>query len=402
MNYFLNEGSPPQNTEITWRKALINLFFLFSGIILFLFSIELMGTAFNNIGSSMADSILMATSNPFISLFIGLLMTALIQSSSTSTSMIVVVVAAGSISFRDAIPMIMGANIGTTLTSTIVSLGFITKKKEFRKAISAGTLHDIFNIIVTIILFPLEYYYNFLSILATNITELLKVDSFLGENRVQKINIFYFSHLSTYLVSTLKYSFVSILISIILLFFSIRVLSQLIYKTFIGSFKDQFKKFIFKNPIKSFSFGLVLTAGVQSSSITTSLIVPLVATGKIGLKKSFPFIMGANIGTTITALITSLFRSEAAIAIAMVHLLFNFIGVLIFLPFPVLRKIPLSIAAFFGRLTIRFRFVGFIYIIFTFFILPFALIYINKHGKNERVDFPKSDKYTFLDTKNLK
>ena len=106
---------------------------------MFLFSVDLMGEAFKYIGEKAAESLIFATKNPFIGLFLGLLITAIIQSSSTSTAMIVALVASGSITIADSVPMIMGANIGTTLTSTIVSLGFITKKNEFRKAIATGT-----------------------------------------------------------------------------------------------------------------------------------------------------------------------------------------------------------------------------------------------------------------------
>lgn len=132
-------------------------------IFLFLLAIDFIGYSFKLLNKDIANSIINLTANPFISLFIGLLITAIIQSSSTSTSMIVAIVASGSIEFSDAIPMIMGANIGTTLTSTLVSLSFITNRDEFRKAIGAGVVHDFFNILVIAILFPLEYYYGILT-----------------------------------------------------------------------------------------------------------------------------------------------------------------------------------------------------------------------------------------------
>ena len=111
----------------------------------------MVGESVTMLGQETAKSILLATSNPFIGLFIGLLATALIQSSSTVTSMTVAVVASGYLTLGNAIPVVMGANVGTTLTSTLVSLGFITKRNQFRKAISAGTIHDFFNIIVHVL-----------------------------------------------------------------------------------------------------------------------------------------------------------------------------------------------------------------------------------------------------------
>jgi solute carrier family 34 (sodium-dependent phosphate cotransporter) len=351
-------------------------------VIIFLFGIDLMALAFRSLGRDVAESILLATSNPFISLFIGLLITALIQSSSTSTSMIVAAVASGSIAIDNAVPMIMGANIGTTITSTIVSLGYIQKPKEFRKAISAGTIHDFFNIVLTTILFPLEYYYQFLSDLSIHITAWLP--NLARENSLPFIKgsgSFIFGQTIYQIAEWIPYPIVLILISFGILFLSIRFLSKLIYHNFIGDSQSQLRKFLFKSPAKSFLWGTGITAAVQSSSVTTTLIVPFVATGKITLKKAFPFIIGANLGTTITALLAALFKSDAAISIALVHLLFNLFGVLLFLPFSAIRAIPVYIARNFGLMTMNYRITGFVYIILTFFLIPFALIYFNKGEK---------------------
>jgi len=136
---------------------------------MFLFSLDLMVSSLQHLGKLATETILLATSNPFTGLFIGLLVAAMLQSSSATTSMIVALVASGSITLQSAVPIIMGANVGTTITSTIVSLGFINKKKEFRRAVAAGTYHDFFNILTVIVLFPLEYYYEFLSTVSSNI-----------------------------------------------------------------------------------------------------------------------------------------------------------------------------------------------------------------------------------------
>ena len=135
----------------------------------FLVSLQMMGGAFKLFGKDFAHVLINSTSNPFVGLFIGLLATAIIQSSSTTTSMIVVMVAAGDLTLLNAVPMLMGANIGTSVTSTIVSMGHIGKRKEFRKAISAATIHDFFNIMVAMILLPLEVAFGFVSNLATSI-----------------------------------------------------------------------------------------------------------------------------------------------------------------------------------------------------------------------------------------
>src|SRR6478752_6473352 len=146
-----------------WRLILKNTAYILAALFIFLFALDLMISSLQHLGKTAAETIILATSNPFTGLFIGLLITAIIQSSSATTSMVVALVASGAITLEGAVPIIMGANVGTTITSTIVSLGFITKKKEFRRAVAAGTYHDFFNILTVIILFPLEYYYGFLS-----------------------------------------------------------------------------------------------------------------------------------------------------------------------------------------------------------------------------------------------
>ncbi len=344
----------------------------------FLFAIDMMGQSFNSLGKSTAESILFATSNPFIGLFIGLLMTAIIQSSSTSTSMIVAIVATGSITIPDAVPMIMGANIGTTLTSTIVALGFITNKNEFERALAAGTIHDFFNILTVLILFPLEYYYGFLSNLSQTVANLF-LDPNAGASATDVgFKLFDAIPITKYIVESINNGFASIILSFILLFSALKILSSQISKLLIDETGDKLDNLIFKNPFKSFGIGAGLTALVQSSSITTSLVIPFVAKGRIKLKAVAPFIIGANIGTTITAFIAVLFKSNAAMTIAVTHLLFNLIGTLIFLPFSTSRKLLIRIASGFGALTIKYRVTGILYIILTFFAIPFALIFFNK------------------------
>ena len=371
---FKDDSTLQNGTPQKWWASLL---LLLLAIIFFLFSIDMVAGSLTMLGGETAQSILLATSNPFIGLFIGLLSTALIQSSSTVTSMIVAVVASGYLTLPNAIPIVMGANVGTTLTSTLVSLGFVNKRNQFRKAISAGSMHDFFNIFTVLLLFPLEYYYGTLSYLAESLTTLLGGLALSGNEPIT-IGNYSFSSLSRFLIGILPANFFTILLSFAMLFGSIKFLSNVIYSRLIGQSKDKLRRYVFRNPYKSFGWGTLITAGVQSSSITTSLMVPLVASGRVSLQNSFPFILGANIGTTITALIAAFNRTEAALTIALVHMLFNLIGVLIFLPWPMLRSIPVRVAYRFGAWTLDSRLIGFSYIIFTFFLMPFTLIYINR------------------------
>ncbi len=336
-----------------------------------------MGDAFGSLGREVAESIITATSNPFIGLFIGLLVTALIQSSSTTTSMIVALVASGSITLSNAVPMIMGANIGTTLTSTIVSLGYIAKRDEFKRAIAAGTVHDFFNILTVLILFPLEYYYGVVSYLSQLTIALFDLTSTAPDAAANGYQLFQLIPFTSVLVELINAPFISIGLSFILLFGSIKFLSRLISRMLMGD-EDRLQLIFFTNRFKSFMWGLLVTGAVQSSSVTTSLVVPFAATGKINLNRIMPFILGANVGTTITAFIAAMFRTDLVISIAITHLIINVIGVLIFLPIPLMRKLLIGLADKFGHITSLHRFSGFLYIIMMFFIIPFSLIYLNR------------------------
>lgn len=360
---------------LTW---ILRIFLIFSIIILFLLAIDLMIYALSSIGLGAARELIKVAEIPFISLFIGLLTTALIQSSSTVTSIAVAMVASGTISLNMGIFVIMGANIGTTLTSDIISLSYITSKSKFRLALSAGVVHDFFNILTTIVIFPLEYYYKILSGSAMYITNLLGVEPMTPDMGLTKPVYSIIKPLTVGIANLVNNDWIIAILGIFLLFASIKLFSKYSYKLLIGKSKDKMKSYIFSNPFKSFSWGLLLTGALQSSSITTSLSVPLVATRKVTLSSVFPFIMGANIGTTITALLAAIFKSEAAVSLAIAHLIFNFIGVLVFLPYGRIRNFPVRLAREFGILASDNRLIGFFYIILTFFLIPFLLIYLSR------------------------
>jgi sodium-dependent phosphate cotransporter len=355
------------------KRKLLNYGWVFLSLLLFIFAIDLLTVAIGKVNGGLALEILQATKNPFISLFIGLLVTALIQSSSTVTASLVAIVASGNLTLQQAVPIVLGANIGTTLTSTLVSLSYLMDKKEFRRALSAGISHDFFNILTVILLFPLEIYFGFLSKMAAHIADWFAADnSFEGPIVYNRMFTRSFSEwVDLQIDSTL----VTVILSIALVFFAIKVLSTAMYKTFVKDSFEEVNKVIFQKTGLAFFYGTFFTAAVQSSTVTTSLIVPLVASKKVTLAKAFPFIIGANIGTTITAVIASIYKPEAAIALALVHVLFNSFGALIFLPFASIRKIPVWLSNYMAKISMKHRVVVFAYILLTFFIIPFLLIY---------------------------
>ena len=101
----------------------------------------------------------------------------------------------------------------------------------------------------------------------------------------------------------------------------------------------------------------------------------MVATRKVNIQKAFPFIVGANIGTTLTTLLAALFKSEAAITIALVHILFNLLGAMIFLVVPFMRRIPILLAQRLGIAAMNNRSSALAYLLVVFFVLPFGMIY---------------------------
>lgn len=363
---------------LNWGTYLRNTAYILAALVIFLFALDLMVSSLNQLGKTAAETILIATANPFTSLFIGLLVTAIIQSSSAATSMVVALVASGAITPESAVPMVMGANVGTTITSTLISLGFIDRKNEFIRAVSAGSYHDFFNILTVSILFPIEFYSGFLSDLSHQIATL-----FFSEASSSTIQAFpglgmKSSFLVKLLMEYINHGFVLIVLSFALLFGSILFFRKVLTDLLGFDSENNVKKFFFKNRFKSFGWGLITTATIRSSTITTSLVVPLVAKGIVNLRNAAPFILGANIGTTVTAFIAAIFNSNGAIDIAITHLLINCFGVVIFLFIPYLRELPLWLSLRLGKLTRKYRLAGFLYILLIFFVIPFLLIYFNK------------------------
>ena len=163
-------------------------------------------------------------------------------------------------------------------------------------------------------------------------------------------------------------------VSVVLLFVALRYIVANLKVLVIGRVEAFFSTVIFRNPIRAFVFGVALTIMVQSSSITTSLAVPLAGAGLLTLQQIFPFTLGANLGTTITAMLAALVTGvEAAVAVAFAHVLFNIVGITMAWP---LRRIPMGLATSLAGWSIRSRLIPFAYVVTVFFLIPLALIYL--------------------------
>ena len=341
-----------------------------------------MGYSFKLFGKEFSQKILESTDSAFVGLFIGILATTIVQSSSTTTSVIIGMVAAEAIGVRSAIFMVMGANIGTTVTAKLVSLGHITRKAEFRRAFAASSVHDAFNLITVSLLFPLEYFFRIIEHTATwmgrifvDVTGITKPENYL--KKITKPSIEGLADLLD------KVPWLVLLVSIIITFIMLWVIVKLLQSLVLKKLESFFDTYLFRNTMTAFVVGIFLTVAVQSSSITTSLIVPLAGAGVLRLQQIFPFTIGANLGTTITGLLAALavagqpgIDSKLVLAgatVAFAHFLFNASGALIFLPFKRVREIPVLFAERLAELCLRNRAIPIAFIILVFYIIPIII-----------------------------
>jgi sodium-dependent phosphate cotransporter len=322
-------------------------------------------------GKEYAEALIHTTSNPFVGLFIGILATSVIQSSSTTTSILVGAVACGLINIEGAIPIVMGANIGTTVTNTLVSLTHITRAREFARAYSGAVVHDIFNVLSVLVLFPLQYFTNFLGEFALFLEHTFSSAG--GITFISPIKVITSPVIDVIFEVILQSNvWLGSIVAVILLLLALKFLVDIMKSMVLARVEGFFDRYIFRTVFRALFFGLFLTAVIQSSSITTSLVIPLIGAGVLTLRQVFPYTMGANVGTTVTAIMAALVtQNEAAVAVAFSHLLFNICGIAIFLP---LARIPISLAKAMSRLTLRSRIIPIALIVLIFFLIPLALI----------------------------
>jgi len=356
---------------VKFGKVILKIASLVFLLYIFMLSISMMGAAFKLFGNDFAKQLIATTSNPVVGLVIGVLATSAIQSSSTTTSIVVGLVGANALSIANAIPIAMGANIGTSVTNTLVSMGHITRSNEFERAFAASIVHDFFNVLTVLIFFPLQYFTNVIGKSAHFLADSFKHIG--GVEAVSPIKLVT-KPVVHFMIDKVNGSGIIVLIlSLILLFLTLRYLVKVLKSLVIGKVEVFFDKVIFKNAFAGLLFGLILTAIVQSSSITTSLIVPLVGAGILTIEQIFPYTMGANIGTTVTAILASLATGNiAAITVAFAHLSFNIFGTIFFFP---LRFIPISLAKALSHLSIKSKAYPILYVAIIFFIIPILIIY---------------------------
>jgi len=403
-----------ERSATDWGWSLLRFIGLLTALYFFLFSLDLMGGAFKILGGCSAGGMFDGINNPIAGLMIGVLATVLVQSSSTSTSIVVALVGSGSMDVATAIPIVMGANIGTSVTNTIVSMGHVSREEELRRAFSGATVHDMFNFLSVLILLPIEWatgmlYHLTLAMRPASVAddekwvgpikilvgpfvkEFVSVDKNVIKNvalgkytcaevyanvasgkakaGIVKGGLFYAKGATE--ATDMATGAVILVISIVLLCVCLAALVKILQSMVLGTSEAMLKKATSINGYLAILVGTGITILVQSSSITTSVLTPLVGVGVLPLEKMLPLTLGANIGTTFTSMLASLVSdSPDSVQVALCHLFFNLFGIAIWYPVPIMRNVPLNAARGLGELTTRFRSFPIVYLFFMFGAVP--------------------------------
>jgi solute carrier family 34 (sodium-dependent phosphate cotransporter) len=359
-------------------RVVLVLVFLY----LFLIGIAFLEAGIAATGAGFQAQLLREVSHPVSGLCAGLLATVLVQSSSVTTATIVGMVGSGTLPVSLAVPMIMGANIGTTVTNTLASLGSIRRSEEFRRAFAAATVHDYFNIIAVLVLLPLELATGVLSESAEWISEHVRGREFNAATppsspirAAVKLPVGWAEGLFD---GGPAMSVIFLAIGLALIFLSLTLITKNMRRLVAGGVERAMNRVVGQGGgAIGILVGIGVTVAVQSSTITTSILVPLVAAGILTLPNAYPITLGANVGTTITALLASLavLRPEG-LTIALVHLLFNVTALLLLYPIRQVRLVPVRLAEATAELATRKHAVVVAYVVGIFVVLPLLGVFL--------------------------
>lgn len=392
------DSTPPEKTarspldfiHLTGRAALVRDWIgVVVGVYVLITAVKVIGAGFKIAVGDQAQQLFSFADNPLIALMIGLLATALTQSSSTTTSVTVGLVAGG-LPLHIAIPMLMGANMGTTMTNTLVSLGMAKDKNVFRRAFAAATVHDFFNLFAVTILLPIELMFGVLERASGALSGAM------AGGGSGPVGAFFTAIGNTVSAATepladailwsadavgmpaVAEGIVLAVVGVALILLVINKLGQLLKVLMVGRAKRVLHTAIARGPVTGIVSGCLITMAVQSSSTTTSLAVPLAGSGTFSLKQIYPVTVGANIGTTITALIAAFAFTGAegvvALQTAFVHVLFNVFGALIVFGIPLLHSLPMVCATKLADLSAENKAYAITWSVGAFLVVPFIAI----------------------------
>ena len=346
-------------------------------IYFFLVGVSSLESGIKIMGEDTQERLFSAAENPIAALSIGILGTVLVQSSSASTSVIVGLVASGALGVDAAVPMVMGANIGTTVTNTLVSLGHIRQSNEFRRAFAAATVHDFFNLLAVAVLLPIELLTGIISNIAESISGQL-VGSAGSEWKspvkawVKEPVSWLKSFWDTVGASGNVQGVLMVLTGLVIILIALALITRNMRELVADRVERSVNALLSRGGgAVALLLGLAITISVQSSSITTSILIPLAGAGVITLRNAYPVTLGANVGTTITALLASLAASSPeSLTVALAHTTFNVGGILLLYVLPFARDLPILGAERLANLAVERRSLALGYTVVMFIILP--------------------------------
>ena len=373
------------STAAIIRSLLLTVALLY----LFLVGVGCLSSGIKALGSGVMNTYMSTDMNPVLGLLVGILATTLVQSSSVTTSLIVGLVATGDLQVATAVPMIMGANIGTTVTNTIAALAQASASPAFRRAFAAATCHDFFNFLSVLVLLPLElvtravFGKGILESASLVVAELTTSTSGAKYKSPLKGGQHLFQDGLSWLgLEGRPLAIVLAVLGLIVIFISLTLIVKTMKTLVLARMEHYVNRFLGSGGAVALLVGVVLTVMVQSSSITTSVLVPLAGAGVVTLRQIYPITLGANIGTTITALLASLAATgDAALParqIAIVHLLFNLSGILVWYVPPMARNIPIRAAEWLAEVATSSKRVAVGYVLGVFYALPAAVFFISR------------------------
>ncbi|WP_258867921.1 Na/Pi symporter [Alkalilimnicola ehrlichii] len=305
----------------------------------------------------------------------------IVQSSSFTSALIVTLVATGEMTLGTAVFAIMGANIGTAVTGVIVALANLRIRSNFRRSFTAALMHDFFNILTVAILFPLEWITSVfneagrgvLTRLAAWLAQVIGLEEVPRPDSPVKVITAPVVNGVDWLGAVFMPTpgaegiFVAA-VGLLLMFVSLVLMVKNLRGALLRYMDGLFSTYFFKNDARAYGIGVISTVLVQSSTITTSLMVPLAGAGIVRIRRVFPFMIGANLGTTVTSVLAATANPvAAAMTVALFHVIFNLVGSAIWYP---LRRIPIMTATWYGRLAGRQPRYAFIFLFAVFVVIP--------------------------------
>jgi sodium-dependent phosphate cotransporter len=264
----------------------------------------------------------------------------------------------------------------------LAALGSLRNRENFRRAFAGATMHDMFNLLAVAVLLPLELATKVLSRSALWLTELLRGTeiSAPGKSPIRTAVKFPVGLIQDGVASLGAASLFSALTLLVFglaaIFVALATITKNMRQLVAGNIERSMNKLVGRGGgVAGIGVGLMVTVAVQSSTITTSILVPLVAAGVLTLRNAFPITLGANVGTTITALLASLAVTRPeGLAIALVHTLFNLFALILIYPIPAIRWLPVQAASWFATRAANNRLLVIVYVGGVFIVIPLILI----------------------------